>query len=276
MPVSVLVKVVATEDSLLPPFTGSLIRGLFFKILEDYSPGLGSGIHETPKIKPYSIKPLKPLSGKKGVKNSKWHIKKGEELTFGFGILDPNLEAEVLHAVVSMPDEIRIGKHTIQKEEIKITKISYERLMPGKTIMFFGITFKTPTSFKSPAGKAPGLFPEPQRIFHNLVNIWNEYAGEDLTIEKEQFIEWIEYNVHTKHYKLQTREIKIENYKVVGFKGIAAYLVTRPEDEEAEYILALLRLALISNIGTKRTYGMGVITAQDIARKTPITLTQEI
>jgi len=107
-----------------------------------------------------------------------------------------------------------------------------------------------------------------------LINIWNTYAEEEEKVDSRFFLDWISERVYVRYYSLKTREVKIKDGKIVGFKGKVAYVVMDPEFEEAEYMLGLLRLGLISNVGQKRTYGLGVIAVRDLTNKEKIDLTK--
>ncbi len=270
MPMLISVNLRATEKAELPPFTGEHTRGIFFSMIAGSD--LAMVLHEKPGIKPYSIKPLHPITEKMNVKNNRWIIRKDMRLSFGIGILDTDIEDKILAEIVSSTKEtIKIHQATFYIESFEVYKKSnYEDLLPGFTSSFIGIMFKTPTFF---GGHHPHLYPDATHLFTNLINIWNTFAEENIKIEKESFLGWVSERVYIRHYNLKTREVRIKGSKIVGFKGMASYIIMDPDLEDAEYLLGLLRLGLISNVGLKRTYGMGVIKVYNLAKRQPISLT---
>ncbi len=268
IPVLITVYLRAIENTAIPPFAGEGSRHAFFAMLGESE--IATILHEIPGLKPYAIKPLRPIDGKKKVKNDRWVIREGTKLAFDIGILDPGIEDRILTDIVSMKKEtLNICGATFYLEYFEVYKrSSYEDLLPGKTTSFIGVCFRTPTRFSS----RPHLYPDPTQLFKNLLNIWNTYAEEEERIDSENFLDWISDRVDIRYYSLKTREVKIKNAKIVGFKGKTAYVIMDPEFEEAEYILGLLRLGLISNVGQKRTYGLGVITAKDLVNNENIDL----
>ena len=269
MPLNIHVNLIAVNDGCIPPFTGDVVRKVFFNIIGRYSEDLARRLHDVPGVKSYSIKPLF-TEGRKLIKHGKWHIEKGARCAFGFGFVDPSLEDDVLSAVIDgIPETIRIGSVEFSRHTIEVSKHNFERLL-GRTISYFGLGFRTPTFFSIPRRTIGYLVPEPVRIFRSLMNIWNSYCGKDYIIE-EDFLNWVSENVYPVVIRrLYTRSVDMEKGRVVGLKGSVAYVIRESDVEEAEILYGLIKLGLISNVGAKRTFGFGVISVYDIARKEQI------
>ena len=99
MPTLITVHLVAPRRVFLPPFTGEQVRALFFGILGDSE--VVVRLHDVPDIRPYAVKPLYLVNGrKKIVRNGKWIINKDESLAFEIGVFDPEIEDQILGVLV--------------------------------------------------------------------------------------------------------------------------------------------------------------------------------
>ncbi len=271
MPTLITVHLVAPRRVFLPPFTGEQVRALFFRILGDSE--VVVRLHDVPYIRPYAVKPLYLVNGrKKIVRNGRWIINKDEGLAFEIGVFDPEIEDRILGVLVrDIGNVVRIKNSEFFVDRIEVfRKSSFEDLFPGKTTSLVGISFVTPTLFSGEIKEH--IFPDPLSVFGSLLRIWNSFAEDDAKIDEETFLGWVRERVYIRYYSLKTREAKIKDAKIVGFKGKAAYVIMDPDMEEAEYLLALLRFGLISNVGLKRTYGFGVIKPKDITNNRQIKL----
>lgn len=260
MPILMKVRVVSLKEQKIPPFTGEYIRGFFLNIIRKNLPHVN--LHDGEGPRPYAIKPLYP-DGKKRIIKGKWAIREGESLTFEIGIFDPRIEEELFRVfVTNIPEQIVIENGVFGLGGIDVVVLSYKELLCEDGPTFLGIEFKTPSIFSGDQGGY--LFPDPVRLFGSIVNIWNTFSDAQ-KIDKKELLDWITKNVRVKHYKLYTREVSLKDFSVVGFKGRIAFLI-RPHEEYIKIIRSLIRLSLISNIGKKRTFGFGVISASDLLR----------
>lgn len=272
MPTLINIYAVSMGNFEITPFTGSYVRGLFLELFKESKAATSWLLHDKPGTKPYSVKPLKPIGSKMKIKNGMWIVEEGDKLMFGFGILDDDLGDEFLKILLSTPDELHIGEVRLIRDKIELTRKSYSILLSESSpIEYFGIEFQTPTLFGTPHG-FPYLFPEPRRVFGNLVRTWNQYAPEDSMIPEEEFLRWVEENIYVRHYKnLKTREVKVGKFKVVGFKGKVAYVIKEKDKTNTKYLETLLKYSAASNIGAKTTYGLGVARTKDLKNRKPIT-----
>jgi len=269
MPIQINMFVRPTQKYSLPPFPAELSRSLFFSMLKDSD--IISKLHDIPNIRPYSLKPLFPFGNKKKtIKQGQWVVDESETLVLGIGVFDSEIEDDILRIIIdSIGEPIRVGKFLFNVDQIEVTKKGkFEEFFPEKLASLIGISFVTPTLLSGETNQA--LFPDPLRVFGNLLRMWNMFAEEDTKIDSDSFLDWVKEMVYVRHYALKTHEVPIKQAKIVGFKGRVAYVIRDSASEEAEQLIALLRFGIISNIGVKRTYGLGVIKPKDLTHKQPI------
>ena len=170
-----------------------------------------------------------------------------------------------MEALLSKTDlrfELGPFKFLLESVEVRVFPLAdlcqTEDQEPPRTIDF---EFLTPTQFTSRGSGHPMmLFPDPRYIFGNLVGIWNRIAGEARAIDRESLIDWVNSDVYVKYYSLRTRMVHLgKNIPFVGFIGRTEFTIRESDDTHKDWLFPLLRLARFSNVGNKRTAGMGVV-----------------
>jgi CRISPR-associated endoribonuclease Cas6 len=125
----------------------------------------------------------------------------------------------------------------------------------------FRLYFRTPTYLASLGTSFHCLWPEPTRIFPNLMRLWNAYTtakkyGKDEYVE---YREWLTKNVGVAEHELKTQLVYMGRKKATGFLGWTTYEM-EAKDEWNKVTCMLARFAEYSNIGGNRTGGFGVTT----------------
>jgi len=263
MPIRIILHVRPIEEQHIRPFLGEETRKFFLSILPDDLVEEIRGI----KFAPYAIKPLHPLRPIKLVYNNMWVVSPSDRLALEFDVIDPKIEellhkkiVEYLHELIT----IELGGGSFLLEKIISKAVPFKALLVEYAPQTFTIKFQTPTMIgrKRHPIEEPyfRLFPNPRDICENLLKLWNKYSDIDPKINTEKFLDWVTRKVYVRHYKLRTREVTIEGKTIAGFKGVAGYIVRNTHKNFAHFLISLIRLGEISNIGVKRTYGCGVIS----------------
>jgi len=263
MPIQAKFHLIAQQDGFIAPFTGGYVRGFLLNKTKEKLPELSKYLHDARTVKPYAVKPLRPIKKKMQIINKGWKINNDDEVVFGLSILDERIENDVMHILMNI-DDWKFGEIEFDLDKIEIEKKSYNDLAGELLNARMGITFHTPTLFNIKGKKVTYLFPDPIRIISNLLTIWNKFAPEKIRLPAYRIIEWVSDAIETKSYELKTREVTIEKIKVTGFKGRVEWVVLEGEKELLTYISPLLKLSEFSNIGEKRTYGLGVVSVKNL------------
>ena len=263
MPHKITVTVTSLEDGYIAPFTGGYIRGLFFTVLATFDEKLAKYVHDMKGIKPFAVEPLKPEGSKKKVEDGGWKIEKGKKYSFSFKLLHDETGKKFIEVLLNF-DKLKIGKLQFALENISVTKTTYEELAKNVYLGRIGLTFLTPTYFNIKGKKFPYVLPDIRRIAANLLNIWNRYTNPNLKFAEESAIKAIEESTFIRAHEIKTREVEIEGIKQAGFKGKVEIIIDKENPIGAPFIVPLLHLAEYSNIGEKRTYGLGVVKTQKL------------
>jgi len=251
------VKVTALERGVLNPFTGPQIQALLLNMIRQEDPSTAERLHEEKGIKPYAVRPLRPLSGRKNVVDDKWLIEEGRNYSLSFSALIEEL-GKTLTAALTKNLEVTIGRIRFAVNEISVESASIDDLLrdatPARRVL---LKFLTPTHFRIRSTGAYMPFPLPHLMYTNLANVWN--ALYPYKVDIEEFANWIYGHVVPRAFEGKTREVWIKDAKQAGFKGKMEIVVRDPENKYAGWIHVLTRFAEFANTGAHRTMGMGVI-----------------
>jgi len=263
MPLKIDFRLIASKSGRIAPFTGGYVRGWFLSNVKQKSQELFTYLHEGKEIRPYAVSPLRPIGKRMKIVDGKWSVEEGDELTFGISILKEDIEEKVFQIILDV-DKFSFGNISCELDHIIARKHDYEELGSRTVGLRIGITFRTPTLFNIRGREFAYLYPDPIRVIGNLLNIWNKFSPRDLKMQSDEIIDWVSRSIKTKSYKLLTREVTIEGAKITGFKGKVEWIILN--DQELVNISALMSLAEFSNIGSKRTYGLGVVKVTDLLK----------
>lgn len=253
------------------PF-GYKFRGVIMKWLVESNPELGDAFHRPGQIRPYAI-------------NTIPHRKEGR-IEFILTSYDEELSDTVIHDLLqSEKVKLKVNGQTFFIARITFERPNLEQMRKqARALTKFQIQFVTPIYFNTSLGDYPVRFPMPDIFFNNLARLWNDMNNDELKIDRESFIEWINAHVYISGYRMRSAKRDIGKRKpVVGGLGNATYRVTeinrnyykhlleeldRKYDIEfvrenysnnCEWLDTLLKLGTYTNVGGNRTAGMGVI-----------------
>lgn len=270
MPATVTLTLVAEDDGLLPVFPASDVRELMLKLIGN-DPVLRRLLARE-KLRPYSVKPLHPLRGRKRVDEGSgmWYVMSGDVLELSFSVLD-DCAAQVLVERANQLDTVIMRNITFSVVDCSAVVLSYEELLEQSLTRCFLLEFKTPTRL----GKY--MFPKLNRLCESLVKLWNAFAPREAKLresEKKLILNVSATEVCEIPVELRTKEIILEikgrKVKDFGFKGTVLCLTS--SETVSKLLAPLLRLGEFSNVGKHRTYGMGVMVVSPMNRAGPFEL----
>ncbi len=251
----------ADEKGILPSFIGHLFRAAFLNLIKSQDADLSKKLHDASHIRPYSIGALYSKDGLRRKRFGVIDIKEGTTFTMPINFFDK----ESVNALVNMffsdkPLRIKLNNVSFMFVNMKISRITFQELVENaKPVIRFGLSFVTPCQFKVKAVNFPILFPEPRLVFSTLAKLWNKYVQET-KVDVNELHAFVSDNVYARDYKLRTREVGLgKRNPFVGCIGSCSYTVRDPEDSYTLWLDILGQFGEYSNVGTKRTAGLGVV-----------------
>jgi CRISPR-associated endoribonuclease Cas6 len=263
LPVEFEFEMYGEREVRMPHFTGYLARGILLQAIRHVDPAASQVLHEPNIRKAYAVTPLRFRS--KARTGVGYILDPEHPCWVGVRFLADDY-AKLLLRCFESKQSFLIYDTTFRIASVKVKTKSYRKLWEeAKPVEAFRLYFQTPTCFAALGQKYYCLFPEPKRVFGNLLSLWNLYS--DLKFdaqEKEDYLNWLGREVGVSGYSLETRQEPTGKGKAIGFTGWVAY---RSGDNEKWQRLTncLGSLAEYSNIGKNRTAGFGV--AQCLERR---------
>ncbi|MFQ5976954.1 MAG: CRISPR-associated endoribonuclease Cas6 [Candidatus Heimdallarchaeota archaeon] len=253
------------EPVRVPTFLGHRIRGAFLQILSENNPNLTASLHEGTSLREYSVQPLLPEGVRFLPRKRVVFLRPEQRAAFRVNLLVHDLGREALECLLSLAElEFKLGSARLLLESVEVKVIPLQDLLPQENQgppKSATVEFLSPTQYTSRGSKHPMmLFPDPRYVFGNLVAIWNRVAGDLAVIKRKSLIDWINDDVFVIYYSLYTRKIDLgKQNPFTGFVGKVEFRIHNSDNPESRWLVPLLRLARFSNVGNKRTAGMGVV-----------------
>jgi len=241
----------------LPLFTGHVARGILLNAIRHVDPATSQKLHEPNLRKAYAVTPLRFRS--KAKTGDGYIYDPAYPCRMGVRFLADEYTKLLLRCFEAKPTFL-IYDTTFEIATIKVKSISYQDLWERKNcVEAFRLYFQTPTCFAALGRKYYYLFPEPKRVFSNLLNLWNQYSNDKLEgEEKENYLRWLGREMGVSGYFLETQFVTTNKGRVAGFKGFVTYR-TQFDDTWQRMTDCLAKFAEYSNVGKDRTSGFGVI-----------------
>jgi len=256
IPVEMTVETYGEKDVTLPRFTGYVSRGLLLHMLHRVDPGLSQALHEPEMVKPYSVSILRFRS--KGRTPEGYVLDSMHPCRVGFRFLD-DAYARSLFDYFTKMSSATIFDTTFRIANITINSKDYKELeAEARPLEAFRLVFETPTYLASMGAPYHCLFPEPVRLFSNLLRLWSCFSTSRRFGKEEHGIykKWLGKHVGVAEYELRTVLVQMRGKKVAGFLGWVTYEMD-VEDEWNRVTSMLARFAEYSNVGGNRTGGFG-------------------
>ncbi|MEM2126678.1 MAG: CRISPR-associated endoribonuclease Cas6 [Candidatus Bathyarchaeia archaeon] len=259
MPSVIGLEMYAEGPVIMPPFTGHVARGLLLHMVRGVDPALSGLLHEFNISKPYSVTPLRFRSSGRGLGG--YILDPSFPCRVEFRLLRDEL-ADLLLRFFQRQSSLLIYDTTFQLSSLRFKSKSYRELeREAKAADRFRLIFSSPTYLAVMSSKFNCLFPDPFRVFANLMRTWNHFtdARHFDKDEYEAYRSWLERNIGICEYKLRTRLAPMRKKRAVGFTGWATYEMKDPESEWGRVTCTLARYAEFANVGGNRTGGFGVV-----------------
>ena len=254
----------------LPAFNGHLVYATYLNLISIEKPTLAEKLHTSKKISPLAITALRPIGRKAEIIQGFMKIRMDTIYRTSITILDDNM-TELIDIFGTLSNiRIKLGLIPFIVSGLQVKYVPYKTHVEehAKYKSLIRVHFLTPTQLSIRESRQPIILPRPELILNNLARIWNSFSG--INVDSTTLYEWCEKNVYVREVDIVSREVDIgKKVKQVGFKGHVAFRVN--EGDYAEWINILLKFGEFSNVGVKRTFGMGVIQVLDtkMSKKNP-------
>ncbi|MEM1658890.1 MAG: CRISPR-associated endoribonuclease Cas6 [Candidatus Jordarchaeales archaeon] len=260
MPLGLVVKVSALSSGGIRRFSGHLVRGGLLGFFAKVDPGLANALHAPNQLRPYSVSPAFPV-GKGRVHGDLFHVRVGDEFRFRLGFLVDEVGEKLLERLFDF--KVKLGEVDFSLVEVGVKRKSYEELIEGVSVSDrFRVFFRTPTQLSVHGVEFPFLFPDPRYIYPSVARLWNAFAPDYVKVDVDELYKWVSDNVYVRNYSLRTVTVSMgKERRVAGFVGHADFYLKKT-DGYAPWVAVLSEYATYSNIGVKRTGGMGVVDVE--------------
>lgn len=261
MPVTAIIRMRSLADGPAPRSFHALFHSVLFDRITAASPTLGTLIHNSNLMTPFS---LSPVMGKLFEKRS---VRKGEVYTIRVGLLLAELEEVFVQTIERglWKDPLDLAGLPFQVEDIKLGELNgepwsgkadYLQLLEeatGRTKI--RVQLASPMAFRR--GDLHYPLPDPCMVFGNLTRRWNLFAPVKLP-EKQACdnVSFTSFNLCTKPFALR------KGGTVFGVVGHMTFILRGSEEDRRQYE-ALLRFAFFSGIGVKTGQGMGMCRIEE-------------
>ncbi|MBM5806020.1 MAG: CRISPR-associated endoribonuclease Cas6, partial [Candidatus Verstraetearchaeota archaeon] len=245
----------------MPLFTGYLARGILLQAIGRVDPAASQVLHEPNIRKAYAVTPLRFRSRARLLDG--YLLDPTHPCLMGVRFLADEY-AKLLLKCFEEKQSFLIYDTPFSIVTVKVKSKSYRELWDeAKPVEVFRLYFQTPTCFAALGRRYYCLFPEPKRVFGNLLDLWNKYSDIEKTkgSEREEYLRWLGKEAGVSGYCLETRREPTRKGNGIGFTGWVAYRLGNKERWKKR-TACLARLAEYSNVGKNRTEGFGVTKAR--------------
>lgn len=244
----------------VPVFHGRWLHGLFFKIMEEYSPELSAYVHEALTVKPFTVSLLKQRQEKE--EGGYRAVAKGEALRWRVTALQEDILQAALH--VRTGDILQAGPLALRVEEVKADgtedsgvvdemELVGAALSAGR-IAELRLRFLSPVAFRR--GDKDYPTPDPVFIFSSLADKWQQAA---MPVEMDRA--WIRdaaAKALLAEWHGGSRRVYFGGDRgMLAFSGRFSYDVTALDEEEQHALLLLAQFANLSGVGRLTGQGFG-------------------
>jgi len=290
---------IVKEPVVFQSFSGFAACGIFYNLVRSVDKSFAESLHSSKRLAPWASSPIfveSPSPSRivyrtlqaPSIANVTFAVM-DDRLSeiFKEAILKPDLHVDLLNVRAKV---IGVSVNTYRFSNI-ISNVD-------PLLMKFAVKFLTPTVFRRSvydccpscpyytkymhaikggrhlekpcrhAVKGGGVLiplPIPSLMFRNLARLWSSFSGINLDVWGA--VRWAERAIVVAGFpKPGIRTIRIyehptTNKWIVGFKGTVRFTVREEvyEEKHAKTVAALLKMAEITNVGVRRTAGLGMI-----------------
>lgn len=248
---------------------GYLVRAFFLEWIGGISVDKVQSLHETNKIRPYSIQ----------INEFDNH----STLKIRIILYEDNWGEIISNDVVNkFRNDIYIGSDSYCLMGVNQGPINIKAIFThSNPIKKFSISFLSPTYFHTMKGDYPVRLPIPIVIFSNLLSKCSKlFELEAFEVDTELFLGWIEAHVYVSSCNIKTQKVPLGNNRfVAGFQGVVSFQIKKinahfyekslglkNEDEMKEQhaknsaiLNFLCKMGEYTNLGINSTAGCGTI-----------------
>lgn len=244
----------------VPVFHGRWLHGLFFKLMEEYSPELSTYVHEGLNVKPFTVSLLKGRWGKE--EGGCCAVAKGETLRWRVTALREDVLQAALH--VRAGDILQAGHLTLRVEAVKAdgtedSGVVDEMELVGAALASdrmaeLRLRFLSPVAFRRDDKDYP--MPDPVFIFSSLADKWQQ-AAMPVAMDRAWIREAASKAVLAEWQGGSRRVYFGGDRGMLSFSGRFNYDVTALDEEEQHALLLLAQFATFSGVGRLTGQGFG-------------------
>jgi CRISPR-associated endoribonuclease Cas6 len=257
---SLVLKLQAQNDAVIPAGTGHLSLALFMNLIRQVDAVVSLSMHSLDGLKPYTVSALQGDFRSSGRCQS---ITAGQFYTLRYTLLNGTIPLSRLRSCLKKEPSLRLDQAVFKLAKIisdpglsplagftNFKKIS-EQAGNRRTIT---LKFTSPTAFRSD-GKRNAVFPNPALVLGSYLNKWNSFSPHKFA---ENIKGICEAEVVPSAYHLETTMLDFGSYRELGFTGWCTFLVSRSVPEDIVVFLnALADFSFYCGTGAKTTMGMG-------------------
>ena len=253
----------AENSAPLSPINGRLMHAAFFKILNDYSPMLGSFVHNEQNLKPFTVSFLESAQDFADGDERRL-IRRGEKFFWRVTGLNEDILQAALNVAVG--EKIQAGALSLRVEKIICNNnaradsgiISVEDFIfavkhapPVKEIRF---DFVSPVSFRIDDFDAP--YPRPELIFASLADKWSQ--SEMPAAVDKKFIRELAAQIHLTQWSGESRKFYFGRDRgTLAFFGRFLYNVEDTDKDLNKVFTLLAKFGEFSGVGRLTGQGFG-------------------
>ena len=192
MPIEFSLELLAENPVLFHLFTGYVSRDLLLHMLRQVDPSVSTSLHEPDKVKPYFVTPIRFRS--KGHVGDKYILDETKPCSVRFRFLNDDLATVLL-----------------------------KYLCEGGNPLIYDVKFRT--CLAALGTNYHYTFPDPVKVFMNLMRLWNSFSdGKRFGSEEQrEYMDWPSKNVRVSKYRLETTIACMKEKKATGFTGWIEY-----------------------------------------------------
>ena len=262
--IGAVVYVLRAENSApLSPINGRLMHAAFFKILNNYSPTLGTFVHSKKNLKPFTVSFLESAQNFADVEERR-PISRGEKFYWRV----TGLNEDILQAAlsVSVGEKIQTGALSLRVEKIICNSnvradsgvISLEDFifgvkhsLPAKEICF---DFMSPVSFRIDEFDAP--YPRPELIFASLADKWTQ--SEMPAAVDKKIIRELATQIRLTQWRGESRKFYFGRDRgTLAFFGRFLYNVEVMDKDLSKVFMLLAKFGEFAGVGRLTGQGFG-------------------
>ena len=256
------------SNTVLPPFTGHLVRGFVLRLIKEVNPDISDILHQGNNIRPYSVSTIyNPNGHLPRMSQGALNLNPSHSVAFRFSTINQDINQALVQGILSLsntPITLANKSFLLETVSFESNHFSEHNLIPHSFPTSFSVQFLTPTQFSRMMSSQAYLFPDPMILFGNLMNLAQSLNIFNVDVDSEDFIQYISRSVHPINYQLKTRKISTGKViSMVGFTGWARYRITDLNDSNVSFLPILLKLGSFLHVGNKRTAGFGEIRYSD-------------